>query len=383
MMKVVAVFALVAAVAVSAYGISTQRSLPSTEARNGEVRDVNFGLSVSVRESDVAGRSDVHATWNQIQNAPTGSILAVTLRTKAGASGRISDFEDRIVDISSASKDFVNQDLPDGLYYIQLRLVPPSGNIQRQIYSFSIPQGSESSRNLFSNSSFEDGIIPSENHDRDPVSWVIKEGVPTLNANGGETGDIVEEYPRMTQVVAAEYGVRPHSGSYMLKNATDRGVKSQFRQIYLSPIESGTFVQKLSMFIPSQAGFLQQMEFRRGLESFHMRWTESFTNIRLRTGPTNDESFSKRVAAFPMDRWNEIVITLNQVTAGVNQWRIRIELNGDTIFRSNGGSVPDIFLKDGLIGQIFVGDEGAGIQGAGEHDGFGTIYFDDVEAYNY
>ena len=234
--------------------------------------------------------------------------------------------------------------------------------------------------NLFKNSSFEGEVIPSENNDRDPEFWVIKEGLASINSKGGETGDIIKEYPRMTSVVSAENGVQPRSGSKMLKNNTRLELKSQFRQNYSHQIQTGTFIQKLSLYVPNQNGFLQQMEFRTGLESFHMRWTNEFTNVCWKTvsGP---KGFCKKFSPISYDRWNNIQITLTQLTANINIWKINVELNGATLIRSNGNSIPHVELYQGAIGQVFIGDEGQS-KTTPPSDGFGTIYFDDIEAYN-
>lgn len=388
------VLALATIVGLSAYLVTTSRSSSSAHAGARELADVDLGLTINVSPSDQTGKTNVHASWNQIPNPPSNSVLSITVRTGNGIRGLISDSNEQIVNISDTSKDFINLDLPDGDYYVQLRLIPTSGKILRQIYSFSLPPKSTTGANLFKNSSFEQGIIPSENQDLDPIDWIVKEGLFKILPGGGESGDVVTQYPRMSQTVNAENGVRPHSGSFMLKNATRRGSKSQFRQNFHNepfaegtqngPITEGTYIQKLSMYIPSQNGFTQQLEIRRGHELLHFRWTSTNTDYCWNYKEGADR-LCKPGPALSYDKWHNYVITLTKLPGNSDKWQIAINLDGRRVLQSDGSNnLPHLknSYDDKGFGQILLGDECMKDYGNNLCDGYGTIYFDDVEAYN-
>lgn len=151
---VVAVFALILAVGATAYYTSNSRSSGQTEAARG-MEDADFGLLATTNSNaDDSTKTDVHASWNQITNPPSGAKLTLTVRKSSGS--LVSGATDKVVEVTATSKDFPALSLPDGKYYVQLKLVPTSGAVQRDTYEFTVGNSdNDESSNLIENGGFE------------------------------------------------------------------------------------------------------------------------------------------------------------------------------------------------------------------------------------
>lgn len=394
MKKIVGVLVLVGAIGIGTFLVANHETTLPSSAETETDSNHDFGLK-AVADPPESGKitNTVHVSWNPVENPPSGASLRLTIRSKPGEGGILNGSNPASVGFSETSRDLINLNLPKGTYYVQLRLTTPGQTPLKQTYSLTLPQEAAVSGNLFTNSSFEDGIIPSTNNDLDPIGWEIKEGKFALLPNGGESGTVIEERPKMTQTVMKENGVRPRTGLFMLKNATKRGLKSQFRQNFAGDgaIDKGTLIWKISLFVPPQSEFLQQMELRHGLELTHTRWTNEYTDycwaykapLDPETNP-EEQRICKKGPSLSQGVWHTFETRLTKIEDNKYKWKYTLTLDGkkmvDTDGTANNPHVTDKFIPKGRgVGQIFVGDEGSY---GGHADGYGTIYFDDVEAYN-
>lgn len=397
MKKLVGMLVLVSAIGIGTVLVTNSNTNLQSNAETEKDSNYDFGLKAYADPPESGKITNIiHVSWNPIENPPSGASLRLTIRSKPGESGILNGSNPASVNFSETSRDLTDLNLEKGTYYIQLRMTSPGQTPLKQTYSLSIPQSEPISENLFTNSSFEDGIIPSTNNDLDPIGWEIKEGKFALLENGGETGNVIEEHPRMTQTVMKENTIRPRTGLFMLKNATKKGLKSQFRQTFKGngAIDEGTLIWKISLYIPVQSGFTQQMELRRGLELTHTRWTESYTDYCWTyAAPENPETnpegkrICKKGPAISQGVWHTYESTLTKIDNNKYKWKYTLTLDGKKMVETDGTTnnpyVTDKFIPKGRgFGQIFVGDEC--MKGSAENpcDGYGTVYYDDVEAYN-
>ncbi|KKU92005.1 MAG: hypothetical protein UY21_C0007G0024 [Microgenomates group bacterium GW2011_GWA1_48_10] len=238
---------------------------------------------------------------------------------------------------------------------------------------------------LLLNPGFEEMVNdPAKPSDLDPKGWITAEGEMEPG-----TGNEVSERPEFAQVLSQVNGVGPLSGKRMLKNHTEFLLKSHVRQSYLQAVRDGVLVQKLAVFVPGQAKFLQQAEIRKAVagEEFHVRWMDSGTNYCWRTGGGDNNPKDYCVTKGPLGTnvWHQYLILLTKQegkvnSAGESQWKVAIFLDGKQVITSGENGAPYLSPADERFGRFFLGDE---CQGGGSCDGVGTMYFDNAEAYWY
>ncbi len=130
-----------------------------------------------------------------------------------------------------------------------------------------------------------------------------------------------------------------------------------------------------------------------GKEMFHLRWTDEGLLLRVRTGSPDfkgQSGFYKIFPPLPTDRWSFIRLTLVKTTPTqddegrtISQWKLTVEVNGDTLFDSDQERVYAQYIRSAEF--VFIGDEtmsGATkkLNPSGTGDGIGIVYYDAVRA---
>jgi len=231
----------------------------------------------------------------------------------------------------------------------------------------------------------------------DPAGWLVTEGKTTKG-----THDVIKEMPELVQVVGAERQIRPCDGNKMLKIDARLTLKSSIIQYYLQPISAGRLVQELAVHPLAGREYVQQIEIRgerdfkgvEGLEMFHLRWTDEGLLLRVRTGRPDfqgQSGFYRVFPALPNDRWSFIRITLektiptrDQEGRTVSQWKLRVEVNGQTLFDSDREQVYAQYIQSAEF--VFIGDETMSgktqkLKPSSTGDGIGIVYYDAVRAW--
>jgi len=246
------------------------------------------------------------------------------------------------------------------------------------------------------NPSFEE-TIPDKDHSLDPADWLVTEGKTRKG-----THNVIEEMPELVQVVGAERQIYPCEGNKMLKIDARLTLKSSVIQYYPEPTSAGRLIQELAVHpIPGEE-YAQQIEIRgerdfkgvEGLEMFHLRWTDEGMLLRVRTGSPDfqgQSGFYRVFPPLPNDRWSFIRITLektiptrDQEGRTVSQWKLRVEVNGQTLFDSDREQVYAQYIQSAEF--VFIGDETMSgktqkLKPSSTGDGIGIVYYDAVRAW--
>jgi hypothetical protein len=246
------------------------------------------------------------------------------------------------------------------------------------------------------NPGFEE-TIADKDHTLDPADWLVTEGKTTKG-----THSVVEEMPELVQAVGAERQIRPCDGNKMLKIDARLTLKSSVIQYYPEPTSAGRLIQELAVHpIPGEE-YAQQIEIRgerdfkgvEGLEMFHLRWTDEGLLLRVRTGSPDfqgQSGFYRVFPPLPNDRWSFIRITLektiptrDQEGRTVSQWKLRVKVNGQTLFDSDREQVYAQYIQSAEF--VFIGDETMSgethkLKPSNTGDGFGVVYYDAVRAW--
>lgn len=304
----------------------------------------------------------------------------------------------------ATSKTITNLPLVPGHYVAILNAVYKDTVKQQQI-NFEVTDDQSKIISVIKNPGFEKIKSSSNPNDLDPADWETAEGLmwgpgcvpgnPNPNRPclpNGEGGTERIEHPEMVQVVppTPEMKGRNSLGQHVLKNATALGLKSHVVQFYQIPAVNegnvGTFVQKLMVYVPKQAHFLQQMEIRKGSggEQFQIRWTDQHTRICLRGDtPAGDlKAFCKELPVVPFDAWQTYEFRFEKLPQP-EFWRVKVHQNNEKILETGKNGVGDLRVHKQL-GFLFIGDECqfSGKDNQGENcDGQGTMYFDNADAY--
>ncbi len=246
------------------------------------------------------------------------------------------------------------------------------------------------------NPGFEE-TIEDKDHTLDPADWLVTEGKTRKG-----THDVIEEMPELVQVVGAEHGIAPYEGNKMLKIDARLTLKSSIIQDYLQPVREGRLVQELAVHPLAGQEYVQQIEIRgdpdfrevEGREIFHLRWTDEGMLLRVRTGSPDfqgQSGFYKIFPPLPSDRWSVICITLEKTVPTqdgegrtVSQWKLRVEVNGQTLFDSDREQVYAQYIQSAEF--VFIGDETMSgkthkLKPSNTGDGFGVVYYDAVRAW--
>lgn len=364
---------------------SLQKSTnPTPEAAENSEQQASLGLNVVVSNvnNDVVS---LLASWNP--SLITNNLFKITGVIKNEQNDR-KQRDDEPGDLGTGSSKAYTLAACPGKYYFRLRLINKNGStkFQEQNFDYQLPL-LDGSQLVSGNPSFEQTKIrPNNPNDLDPECFVTAEGLMEWINDGKESGIEKTQHPEMATVIKSTNSITPRSGTYMLKNSSQKGLKSHFRQSFYPPVTNGTLVQKLSLYIPQQTeGFLQQMELRRAVagEEFHARWTNKATNYCWRTkdelsggGADFAKDYCFTNSPLSPNTWHDYVITAQKLPDSIDQWKITITLDRQTVKESNGTTVPNLLPHNNQIGYIFVGDE---CQKQGTPcDGYGTIYYDDV-----
>ncbi len=250
------------------------------------------------------------------------------------------------------------------------------------------------------NPSFEETIADKDGS-LDPHGWEVTEG-KTIEG----THEVIEEMPSLVQVVSPkgpipEGPIRPCHGNQMLKVDARLTLKSSVLQYYPQPISEGRLIQELAVY-PSSKEYVQQIEIRgkrdfkgiEGKEMFHLRWTDEGLLLRVRTGSPDfkgQSGFYKIFPPLPRDRWSFIRLTLEKTQPTrdsegrtISQWKLTVEVNGDTLFDSDREKVYVQYIQSAEF--VFIGDETMSgttkkLNPTGTGDGIGIVYYDAVRAW--
>jgi hypothetical protein len=245
------------------------------------------------------------------------------------------------------------------------------------------------------NPGFEE-TVPDKDHTLDPADWLVTEGKTRQG-----THDVIEEMPELVQVVGAERQIRPCDGNKMLKIDARLTLKSSVIQYYPEPISAGRLIQELAVH-PTPREYVQQIEIRgdpdfrevEGREIFHLRWTDEGMLLRVRTGRPDfkgQSGFYRVFPSLPNDRWSFIRITLEKTLPTrdpegrtISQWKLRVEVNGQTLFDSDRERVYAQYIQSAEF--VFIGDETMSgethkLNPSGTGDGIGIVYYDAVRAW--
>jgi hypothetical protein len=246
------------------------------------------------------------------------------------------------------------------------------------------------------NPGFEE-TIEDKDHTLDPADWLVTEGKTRKG-----THDVIEEMPELVQVVGAEHGIAPCEGEKMLKIDARLTLKSSIIQDYLQPVREGRLVQELAVHPLAGQEYVQQIEIRgdpdfrevEGREIFHLRWTDEGMLLRVRTGSPDfkgQSGFYKIFPPLPSNRWSVMRITIEKTVPTqdeegrtVSQWKLRVEVNGETLFSSEQEQVYAQYIKS--AGFVFIGDETDSgrthkLKPSSTGDGIGIVYYDGVKAW--
>jgi len=243
---------------------------------------------------------------------------------------------------------------------------------------------------------FEETIADTD-HTLDPAGWLVTEGKTVKG-----THNVIEEMPELVQVVGAEHGIAPCEGNKMLKIDARLTLKSSIIQAYLQPVREGRLIQELAVHPLAGQEYVQQIEIRgkrdfkgvEGLEMFHLRWTDEGLLLRVRTGRPDFKGQSGWYRVFPPlpnDRWSFIRLTLektiptrDQEGRTVSQWKLKVEVNGQTLFESDREQVYAQYIQSAEF--VFLGDETMSgrtrkLKPSSTGDGIGIVYYDAVRAW--
>jgi hypothetical protein len=246
------------------------------------------------------------------------------------------------------------------------------------------------------NPGFEEAIAD-KGQTLDPAGWLVTEGKTTKG-----THDVIKEMPELVQVVGVERQIAPCDGNKMLKIDARLTLKSSIIQYYLQPISAGRLVQELAVHPLAGQEYVQQIEIRgerdfkgvEGLEMFHLRWTDEGLLLRVRTGRPDfqgQSGFYRVFPALPNDRWSFIRITLektiptrDQEGRTVSQWKLRVEVDGQTLFDSDREQVYAQYIQSAEF--VFIGDETMSgkmhkLKPSNTGDGIGIVYYDAMRAW--
>ncbi|MBI3980841.1 hypothetical protein HY345_02485 [Candidatus Microgenomates bacterium] len=250
-----------------------------------------------------------------------------------------------------------------------------------------IPQVNAQDVSVLKNSGFEN-IQSDSPAGYDPTDWKVIEGYAIAG-----TGEVPPENEKKEYVqdVEAEGSISPAEGNRMLKVNNHKLFKSAIIQYYTSVINSGTLIQKLSVY-PLTNNYLQQLEVRGrpdfpevyGLQLYSLKFYGDKLRVCVRTGGPDAAhicGYDKNLARLPIKEWSTIETRLKKVNPtanGVSRWKLTMLLNGQKIFDSGNGGYPYVeYIKD--LRHIFLGDECE--QPNQECDGpDGTLYYDDISA---
>ncbi len=285
-----------------------------------------------------------------------------------------------------------------GIVTLFTLLIASCGNLPSPVPMATVPMAtvacSENAKPYLKNPSFEE-TIPDKDGTLDPQDWVVTEGKTVKG-----THDVIKERPSLVQVVGPEASIRPYHGNQMLKVDARLRLKSSVLQYYLQPVSEGRLIQELAVY-PFSEEYVQQIEIRgkrdfkgiEGLEMFHLRWTDEGLLLRVRTGSPDFEGqsgFYKIFPPLPRDRWSFIRLTLEKTKPTqdregrtISQWKLTVEVNGDTLFESDREKVYSQYIRSAEF--VFIGDETMSgkthkLKPSNTGDGIGIVYYDAVRA---